>query len=113
MCHHLKLICSLHSTGEALRVTVAINNRSSRSVKPKFELYEKKSYFAQGRRKVHTQNILKEKAEIIHEHSGKTTATKVINIPTELPPSILNCSIIKLEYRVKVSPSCVIETISF
>ncbi|KAM4576932.1 arrestin domain-containing protein 3-like [Odontesthes bonariensis] len=91
-----------YKQGEALRVTVAINNRSSRSVKPKFELYEKKSYFAMGRRKVNTQKILKDKAEMIHEHSGKTTVTKVINIPTELPPSILNCSIIKLEYRVKI-----------
>ncbi|KAM9744115.1 arrestin domain-containing protein 3-like [Menidia menidia] len=91
-----------YRAGEAVQVTVKINNRSSRSVKPKFELYEKKSYFAQGRRKLHTQKILKDKAEVTTEHSGKTTFTKVINIPTNLPPSILNCSIIKLEYRLKI-----------
>ncbi|XP_072244183.1 arrestin domain-containing protein 3-like [Leuresthes tenuis] len=91
-----------YKPGEAIHVTVAINNRSSRSVRPKFELYEKKSYFAQGRRRVHTQKILKDKVETVDEQSGKTTVTKVINIPTELPPSILHCSIIKLEYRVKI-----------
>lgn len=89
-------------TGEALRVTLEITNRSSRSVKPKFTLYEKQSFFAQGRRKVHTRDILKDKAEAV-ESSKKETVTQVINLPMELPSSILNCSIIKLEYRLKVN----------
>lgn len=70
-------------------------------MRPKFTLYEKRSFFAQGRRKVHTQDILKEKAEAV-ESSKKKTVTQVINLPMELPSSILNCSIIKLEYRLKV-----------
>ncbi|XP_073321604.1 arrestin domain-containing protein 3-like [Pagrus major] len=90
-----------YKQGEDLQVMVEINNRSSRSVKPKFVLYEKRSFFAQGRRRVHTNEILKEKVEAI-ESSNKETVTKVINIPRELPPSIMNCSIIKLEYRLKV-----------
>ncbi|XP_051277300.1 arrestin domain-containing protein 3-like isoform X1 [Dicentrarchus labrax] len=90
-----------YKQGEAFQVTAEINNCSSRSVKPKFILYEKKSFFAQGRRRVCTNEILKEKFEAV-ESSGKETVTKVINIPRELPPSILNCSIIKLEYRLKV-----------
>ena len=81
---------------------VEINNRSSRSVKPKFVLYEKRSFFAQGRRRLHTNEILKEKGEAL-ESSNKETVTKVITIPRELPPSIMNCSIIKLEYRLKVN----------
>lgn len=89
-------------TGEALRVRLEITNRSSRSVKPKFTLYEKQSFFAQGRRRVHTRDILKEKAEAV-ESSKKETVTQVINLPVELPSSILNCSIIKLEYRLKVN----------
>ncbi|XP_059192681.1 arrestin domain-containing protein 3-like [Centropristis striata] len=88
--------------GEALKVTVEVNNRSTRSVKPKFILYEKKSYFAMGRRKVSTNEILKEKIEAIAP-SGNETVTKVITIPRELPASILNCSIIKLEYRLKIN----------
>lgn len=82
-----------------------INNRSSRSVKPKFVLYDKRSFFAQGRRRVHTNEILKDEVEIL-ESSNKETVTKVITIPRELPPSILNCSIFKLEYRLKVN--CII-----
>ncbi|TNN31808.1 Arrestin domain-containing protein 3 [Liparis tanakae] len=87
--------------GEALQVTVEVNNRSTRSVKPKFVLYEKKSFFAQGRRRVGTHEILKQKMESIAP--GKETVTTVIPIPRELPPSILNCSILKQEYRLKVN----------
>lgn len=87
--------------GEGIKVHVEIKNRSSRSVKPKFVLYEKRSFFAQGHRRVHTHEILKDKVEAI-EPSDKKTVTKVIPIPRELPPSITNCSIIKLEYRLKV-----------
>ncbi|XP_074527308.1 arrestin domain-containing protein 3-like [Halichoeres trimaculatus] len=87
--------------GEAIQVIAEISNRSSRSVKPKFSLYEKKSFFAQGRRRVHTNEILKDKLEAIAS-SGKESVTKVITIPRELPTSITNCSIIKLEYRLKI-----------
>ncbi|XP_060893880.1 arrestin domain-containing protein 3-like [Labrus mixtus] len=87
--------------GEAMQVTLEISNRSSRSVKPKFVLYEKRSFLAQGRRRVHTNRILKDKIKDIAS-SDKETVTRVISIPRELPPSILNCAIIKLEYRLKV-----------
>eukprot|EP00066_Takifugu_rubripes_P008754 XP_003975177.1 PREDICTED: arrestin domain-containing protein 3-like [Takifugu rubripes] len=90
-----------YKQGEAVRVTLEITNRSGRSVRPKFTLYEKQSFFAQGKRRVHTHDILKEKAEAV-ERSKKETVTQVINLPMELPSSILNCSIIKLEYRLKV-----------
>ncbi|XP_053181529.1 arrestin domain-containing protein 3-like [Scomber japonicus] len=90
-----------YEQGEALQVTAELKNQSSRSVKPRFILYEKKSFFAQGRRKVQTHQILKVKIEAVAS-GGNETVTKVITIPRELPPSILNCSIIKLEYRLKV-----------
>ncbi|XP_010742041.3 arrestin domain-containing protein 3-like [Larimichthys crocea] len=90
-----------YKQGEDIQVTVEISNRSTRSVKPKFVLYEKKSHFAQGRRKLFTNDILKEKVEDVPP-SDKETVTKVITIPKELQPSILNCSIIKVEYRLKV-----------
>nr|XP_040052184.1 arrestin domain-containing protein 3-like [Gasterosteus aculeatus aculeatus] len=87
--------------GEALQLTVKVRNNSSRSVKPKFVLYEKQSFYAMGHRRISTNEILKEKMESIAS-SGKETVTKVITIPWELPPSILNCSIIKLEYKLKI-----------
>nr|XP_046242922.1 arrestin domain-containing protein 3-like [Scatophagus argus] len=90
-----------YKQGEAVKVIAEIINHSTRSVKPKFVLYEKKSFFAQGRRRVCTNEILKDKTDTV-ESSNKETVTKVISIPRELPPSIMNCSIIKLEYRLKI-----------
>lgn len=87
--------------GEALKVRAEIKNQSSRDVKPKFIMYRKKSYFAQGKRRMNTKDILKEKGDIVESGCNKTV-TKTITVPKELPPSILNCSIIKLEYRLKV-----------
>lgn len=87
--------------GETLQVTAEIRNNASRSVKPKFELYVKKSHFAQGRRRVSTTEILKEKGEAV-EASGSRTITKMITIPAELPTSIISSTIIKLEYRLKI-----------
>ncbi|XP_061624002.1 arrestin domain-containing protein 3-like [Phyllopteryx taeniolatus] len=90
-----------YQQGEALQIKVAINNQSSRTLKPKFVLYEKRSHFAQGHRNLCTQNILKEKLDIIEARS-KETAEKVMTIPRNLPPSILNSAIIKLEYKLKI-----------
>ncbi|XP_033947215.1 arrestin domain-containing protein 3-like [Pseudochaenichthys georgianus] len=90
-----------YKQGRDLKVSVEIVNNSSRSVKAKVILYEKKSFFAQGRRRVSTKEILKEKMEAVTS-SNKESVVKVMNIPRELPSSILNCSIIKLEYRLKV-----------
>ncbi|XP_038132125.1 arrestin domain-containing protein 3-like [Cyprinodon tularosa] len=91
-----------YKLGETLSVSIKINNASNRSVKPKLELYEKKSFFAMGRRNVQTNTILRQKAEVVEAQSGKKAITMMITMPTELPPSILNCSILKLEYRLKV-----------
>ncbi|XP_077416308.1 arrestin domain-containing protein 3-like [Vanacampus margaritifer] len=90
-----------YQPGEDLQVKVEIHNQSSRAVKPKFELYEKQSFFAQGRRRLYTQDIVKEKLESVNARS-KETMEKVITIPRNIPSSILNSSIIKLEYRLKI-----------
>uniref|UniRef100_A0A8C8A216 Arrestin C-terminal-like domain-containing protein n=1 Tax=Oryzias sinensis TaxID=183150 RepID=A0A8C8A216_9TELE len=87
--------------GEALSFKVEINNCSSSSVKPKFELYEKRSYFAQGHKKRETNKILNGR---IDDGSSQESGhlSKTITIPAQLAPSILNCSIIKLEYRLRI-----------
>ncbi|KAJ8006133.1 hypothetical protein DPEC_G00125080 [Dallia pectoralis] len=46
--------------GEDLRVVAAIENSSSREIKPKYTLYQKQSFFARGKRRVSTKDILKD-----------------------------------------------------
>ncbi|KAL7392310.1 hypothetical protein ABVT39_022703 [Epinephelus coioides] len=87
--------------GEGIKVMASIQNRSSREIKPKFCLYKKYSYFAKEKRRVETKDILKEEGEVISPSAGQTV-TRIITIPPTTHASILNCNIIKAEYRLKV-----------
>ncbi|KAM8760848.1 arrestin domain-containing protein 3-like [Acanthopagrus schlegelii] len=87
--------------GEGMKVVACIQNNSSRPIKPKYCLYRKHSFFAQGRRRLDTKDLLKEVGEPIPP-SASEKVTRVITIPHDLEPSILNCSILKAEYRVRV-----------
>uniref|UniRef100_A0A8C1VZ82 Arrestin C-terminal-like domain-containing protein n=1 Tax=Cyprinus carpio TaxID=7962 RepID=A0A8C1VZ82_CYPCA len=87
--------------GEGLKVLAEVQNSSSRAIKPKYCLYEKHSFFARGKRRLHTHDLLKEAGEPI-EPNSKKTVTKVLSIPPSLAISILNCRILTVEYRLRV-----------
>ncbi|KAM9360651.1 arrestin domain-containing protein 3-like [Symphorus nematophorus] len=87
--------------GEGIKVVASIQNKSSCDIKPKYCLYQKHSYFAKGKRKVQTKDILKEVGDVIPP-SASQTVTRVITIPPDMCASILNCNIIKVEYRLRV-----------
>ncbi|XP_055774820.1 arrestin domain-containing protein 3-like [Salvelinus fontinalis] len=91
-----------YQQGETLEVTAHITNSSTRTIKPIFYFYEKKSFFARGERRVDTQNLVKEKGESIAS-SSRQIVTKLFTISADLTPTILNCHILKLEYRLKVA----------
>uniref|UniRef100_A0A8C4ZW68 Arrestin C-terminal-like domain-containing protein n=1 Tax=Gadus morhua TaxID=8049 RepID=A0A8C4ZW68_GADMO len=78
-----------------------MNNSSSRDIKPKYCLYLKTSFFANGKKKVKTKDLVKEVGEPI-PHSAGQNVIRVITAPATAEVSILNCSIIKHEYRLKV-----------
>ncbi|XP_070689872.1 arrestin domain-containing protein 3-like [Pempheris klunzingeri] len=90
-----------HRQGEGIQVVASIQNRSSRGIKPKYCLYKKSSFFAKGKRKVKTEDILKEEGEVIPPSAG-LTVTRIITIPPTACASILNCSLIRIEYRLRV-----------
>uniref|UniRef100_A0A3Q1ALZ7 Arrestin C-terminal-like domain-containing protein n=2 Tax=Amphiprion ocellaris TaxID=80972 RepID=A0A3Q1ALZ7_AMPOC len=87
--------------GEGIKVVASIQNQSSSEVRPKYCLDKKCSYFAKGKWKVETEEILKVWGELLPLHANRTV-TKIITVPPTTPASILNCSIIKVEYRLRV-----------
>ncbi|KAM4578764.1 arrestin domain-containing protein 3-like [Fundulus diaphanus] len=91
-----------YKAGEDLHVTTKITNLSNRSVNARFVLDKKKTYNGGDYLKVEKHNILQENAGAVKSWGGTEVVTKVFTIPRELPPSILVCPIIKLEYRLKV-----------
>uniref|UniRef100_A0A8D3AAM6 Arrestin C-terminal-like domain-containing protein n=1 Tax=Scophthalmus maximus TaxID=52904 RepID=A0A8D3AAM6_SCOMX len=88
--------------GEGLKVLAHIQNNSSREIKPKYCVYQKHSFFANGKRRVNTKDLIKEVGDPIPP-SASEKVTRVITIPHDFEPSIPNCSIIKAEYRLRVS----------
>ncbi|XP_040928372.2 arrestin domain-containing protein 3-like isoform X1 [Betta splendens] len=87
--------------GKRMKVMAIVQNNSSREIKPKYCVCVIQNFFANGRRKFFIQKILKEVGEPIPP-SSRETVTRVITIPRDMEPSILNCNIIKVEYRLRV-----------
>uniref|UniRef100_A0A667ZFJ9 Zgc:110626 n=1 Tax=Myripristis murdjan TaxID=586833 RepID=A0A667ZFJ9_9TELE len=108
--------------GEDIKVVAFIQNRSSREIKPKYRLYRKHSFFSKLKRKVETKELLKEVGEPVPP-SVSQTVTRIITIPPAADPSILNCNLIKAEYRLRVcilkqrlskmsAPECMVVVVS-
>uniref|UniRef100_A0A096MHM0 Arrestin C-terminal-like domain-containing protein n=1 Tax=Poecilia formosa TaxID=48698 RepID=A0A096MHM0_POEFO len=87
--------------GEELSVSLRIQNNSPHDIKPKYSIYKKTSYFARKKRKCQTKVIVNEVGTPIPP-SASENVTKVLTIPKDVKPSIHNCKIIKVEYRLKV-----------
>ncbi|XP_068594529.1 arrestin domain-containing protein 3-like [Brachionichthys hirsutus] len=87
--------------GEGLKVMTSIQNNSSREIKAKYTVYSKHSFFAKGKRRLNTKDLLKEVGDSIAP-SSKENFTRVIPIPHDAEPSIANCRIMKVEYRLRV-----------
>uniref|UniRef100_A0A3B5JZ55 Arrestin domain-containing protein 3-like n=2 Tax=Takifugu rubripes TaxID=31033 RepID=A0A3B5JZ55_TAKRU len=87
-----------YKQGEALRVTLRVNNLSSRILRPRFVLCSKLVVYAQINE---PHKILTERSSVVKPYRMETV-TKVFSIPDNLTPSNLNCSLVKLEYWMKV-----------
>ncbi|KAM7017605.1 arrestin domain-containing protein 3-like isoform 2-T2 [Tautogolabrus adspersus] len=88
--------------GEALGVSVEVFNESARTVTPQFYLCEEHTFAAKSQRIVHTNDTLFGTGDSVPPHSSRTM-TKVISIPPQLHPTFFNCSMMRLEYRLKVT----------
>lgn len=87
--------------GESIKIFAAIQNNSSREIRPKFCVYCKHSFFARGKRRLHTRDLVKEVGAGIPPSSSRKV-THLLTIPTDMEPSILNCEILKAEHRLRV-----------
>lgn len=87
--------------GEAMGVSVEVLNESTRTVTPRFYLCEKQTFAAQSKTIVHTKDILFGGGDSVPAETSQTI-TKVLSVPPQLPPTFFNCSMMRLEYRLKV-----------
>uniref|UniRef100_A0A8C6SJS2 Arrestin C-terminal-like domain-containing protein n=1 Tax=Neogobius melanostomus TaxID=47308 RepID=A0A8C6SJS2_9GOBI len=87
--------------GEGIRVVASFHNKSSWDMRPKYCVYRQCTLFAEGESKVVIKNLLKKVGAAVPP-SADQTVTKFITIPAAAIPSISNCSIIKVEYGLRV-----------
>lgn len=84
-----------------MAVSVEILNDSTRTVTPKFYLSETQTFVADSKRVVHTNDVLFGSGDCVPAES-RQTVTRVLSIPPQTPPTFFNCSMMRLEYRIKV-----------
>uniref|UniRef100_A0A3B4AI10 Arrestin C-terminal-like domain-containing protein n=1 Tax=Periophthalmus magnuspinnatus TaxID=409849 RepID=A0A3B4AI10_9GOBI len=100
---YLFITTASYFTGEGLEITTQItNNSKDTTVTPKYIFYEKQSFFCKNKRKVHTRHIVEEKGDPV-QAGQQVTQTQVLQIPNILKSTLLNCNIVKQEYRLEVT----------
>ncbi|XP_054629666.1 arrestin domain-containing protein 3-like isoform X2 [Dunckerocampus dactyliophorus] len=90
-----------YKQGEALHIRIEILNQSTRLVTPTVMFFRKETSFGNGYQSIAEKKLLQMEAQPVA--SGRTeTVIKRIPIPRRLPPSVLNCCMFTLEYKLKV-----------
>ncbi|TRY55245.1 hypothetical protein DNTS_014559 [Danionella cerebrum] len=87
--------------GESIHIFAEIENCSSRVVVPKAALYQTQSFFAKGKVKEIKQLIANLRGEPLNPGKTESWDGKMLKIPP-ISPSILDCSIIRVEYSLTV-----------
>ncbi|KAL4612951.1 arrestin domain-containing protein 3-like [Arapaima gigas] len=87
--------------GEGIMVKVEVDNNTSRDIAPKFCVTQKQSFFAGRNRKLHMNKVLKTVGDPIRSKSQQMLV-EVLTLPPNLSVSILNCGILRVEYKLRV-----------
>lgn len=90
-----------YTPGETIQIFAEIENCSSRVVVPKAALYQTQTFFAKGKVKEIKQLIANLRGDPLHSGKTETWDGKMLKIPP-ISPSILDCSIIHVEYSLMV-----------
>ncbi|XP_018608565.2 arrestin domain-containing protein 3-like isoform X1 [Scleropages formosus] len=92
---------SSYRQGDGLKVTVEVDNGTSREIAPKFCVTQKQNFYANGRRNLYMKKVVKAVGKPIPGKSQQMLV-QVLDLPRDLSVSILNCKILKVEYKLRV-----------
>lgn len=87
--------------GEPIQIFAEIENCSSRMVVPKAAIYQTQAFYAKGKMKEVKQLVANLRGESLSSGKTETWNGKQLKIPP-VSPSILDCSIIRVEYSLMV-----------
>lgn len=90
-----------YCNGEAIPIYAEIENCSSRLVVPKAAIFQTQTYLASGKTKTVRHMVASVRGNHIASGSTDTWNGKMLKIPP-VPPSILDCCIIRVDYSLAV-----------
>ncbi|XP_062998728.1 arrestin domain-containing protein 4 [Elgaria multicarinata webbii] len=90
-----------YCNGEAIPIYAEIENCSSCLIVPKAAIFQTQTYLASGKPKTFRQKVAKVRGNLVPSGSTDTWNGKPLKIPP-VTPSILDCSIIRVEYSLAV-----------
>ncbi|MBN3320360.1 ARRD3 protein, partial [Atractosteus spatula] len=90
-----------YTPGESIQIFAEIENCSSRMVVPKAAVYQTQTFYAKGKMKEVKQLVANLRGESLSSGKTETWNGKMLKIPP-VSPSILDCSIIRVEYSLMV-----------
>lgn len=91
-----------YCNGEVIPIYAVIENCSSRLVVPKATIYQIQTCLAKGRTKTYKQAVASVRGNHVPSGNSDTWNGKMLKIPP-LPPSLLNSSLIRVEYSLAVT----------
>ncbi|XP_072372370.1 arrestin domain-containing protein 3-like isoform X2 [Scyliorhinus torazame] len=89
------------TSGESIRIFAEIENHSSRKVVPAASIYKTQTFHAGGKKKRSTELVTKLKGEPVLAGRTDSWNGMELKIPP-VPPTLMNCSIIQMEYSLMV-----------
>ncbi|XP_032873169.1 arrestin domain-containing protein 3-like isoform X5 [Amblyraja radiata] len=88
--------------GESIKIFVEIENHSSRKVVPKAAIVKTIIFHAKTKKKTLSEVIIKTKGEPVLAGQKDSRNSMMLEIP-ELIPTLMNCSIIQMDYSIQVT----------
>lgn len=101
-CPNGSSVLSAPPAGESIQIFAEIENCSSRMVVPKAAIYQTQTFYAKGKMKEVKQLVANLRGESLSSGKTETWSGKMLKIPP-VSPSILDCTIIRVEYSLMVS----------
>ncbi|XP_043926020.1 arrestin domain-containing protein 3-like [Protopterus annectens] len=89
-----------YTPGESLPIIVEIQNKSSRSVVPEAAIYQMQSFFSKSNKTKVLTRLIKMNGQQVSAKTSETWNCQIY-VP-QYPPPVLNCSILRMEYALKV-----------
>lgn len=88
-----------------MKIVCEISNASSRTATPKVKLLQKQTFYTHSKvsKNFVSQTMASMNGHPISPHSTEVHMELLLTIPSSVPYSISNCSILEVQYTIEVS----------